>query len=343
MPDDFTRLQDAVNTALEQNLPLRISGDGSKSFLYSGDTTLPILATSDHTGVIEYRPEELVITVRAGTRLSELRKVTAEHGQMWACDPPVFDGRGTIGGAIASGWCGPGRPWYGSIRDSLLGVEMINGYGERLRFGGKVIKNVAGFDVARLLGGSQGTLGVLLSASLKLLPAPEHTRSIATSVSLKESSSLIARYTRKTSTLSGTCFLDGKLYLRFTGVAAAVDRDMKTFESNDEIDPQFWQKLRDHTLPFFSDEKPLWRISLSRGSTYLGEKFDELEDVLVEWNGSLLWCKTQNSIRPTISMTPHSIQSFRNIQQTTSQSSKYAHRLKYAFDPQKIFNPGVVL
>ena len=341
--NDSSPLQDAVNTALEQKQPLRIAGEGSKSFLYSGDKTVPLLATSDHKGVIEYRPEELVITVRAGTKLSELRDITAEHGQMWACDPPLFDGRGTVGGAIASGWCGPGRPWFGTVRDSLLGVEMVNGYGELLKFGGKVIKNVAGFDVARLLGGSQGTLGVLLSASLKLLPAPEYTRSIATSLNSQECTSLISQYTRKTSTLSGTCYFDGKLYLRFTGVAAAVDQDMKAFETNDEIDPQFWHKLRDHTLPFFADDKALWRVSLSRNSLVHGVNTDELEEVLAEWNGSLLWCKTENSMPPNISIKPHVIRSFRNIKHETSQSSKYAHRLKHAFDPQKIFNPGVVL
>lgn len=118
---------------------------------------------------------------------------------------------------------------------------------------------------------------------------------------------------------------------------------MKAFESNDEIDPQFWHKLRDHTLPFFADDKALWRVSLSRNSLAHSENTDELEEVLVEWNGSLLWCKTQNSMPPTISIKPHAIRSFRNIKHETSQSSKYAHRLKHAFDPQEIFNPGVVL
>ena len=343
MSTDSSPLQDAVNTALGQNQQLRITGEGSKSFLYAGDTTVPLLPTSDHKGVIEYRPEELVITIRAGTKLSELLEITAEHGQVWACDPPLFDGRGTVGGAIASGWCGPGRPWFGTVRDSLLGVEMINGYGELLRFGGKVIKNVAGFDVARLLGGSQGTLGVLLSANLKLLPIPENTRSIATCVSSEESTTLISQYARKTSTLSGTCYFDGKLYLRFTGVAAAVDHDMQAFESKEEIDPQFWQKLRDHTLPFFADDKPLWRVSLSRSTWFHNEDTEEIEEFLAEWNGSLLWCKTKNSLRPTISTKPHAIRSFRNIKHETSQSSKYARRLKHAFDPQNIFNPGVVL
>lgn len=343
MPEDTSPFYEAVATAVAQNQPLRIIGEGSKSFLYSGDSSVPLLAMSDHKGVIEYRPEELVITVRAGTRLSEIDDITAEHGQMWACDPPKFDGRGTVGGAIASGWCGPGRPWYGSLRDSLLGVELINGYGEQVRFGGKVIKNVAGFDVSRLLAGSQGTLGVILSASLKLLPLPEHTRSIAMTCSSHDAATLIAQYARQTSTLSGSGYVDGTLYLRFTGVAAAVAHDMRAFASEHEIDSKFWRELRDHMLPFFADDRPLWRMSLARGAWFHGEETDEALDHLVEWNGSLLWCKTKNSMCPTISMHTHSVRSFRNVEHETVQPTKYALRLKHAFDPRKIFNPGVVL
>lgn len=343
MPEDISPLYEAVNTALTQNQPVRIIGVGSKSFLYSGDTTLPLLAVSDHKGVIEYRPEELVITVRAGTLLSEIDEITAEHGQMWACDPPKFDGRGTVGGAIACGWCGPGRPWYGSLRDSLLGVELINGFGELVRFGGKVIKNVAGFDVSRLMAGSQGTLGVILSASLKLLPLPEHTRSIAMTCSSPDAATLIAGYARQTSTLSGSCYVDGTLYLRFTGVAAAVAQDMRAFASEHEIDSKFWRELRDHMLPFFADDKPLWRISLGRGAWYGGEETDHDLDYLVEWNGSLLWGKTQNSVCPTISTHANSVRGFRNVEHEAKQQTKYALRLKHAFDPKQIFNPGVVL
>ena len=343
MHEDASPLIEAVNSALAQKQPVRIIGEGSKSFLYAGDTTVPLLAMSDHKGVVEYRPEELVITVRAGTRLAELKKITAEHRQMWACDPPEFEGRGTVGGAIASGWCGPGRPWYGSMRDSLLGVELINGYGQPLRFGGKVIKNVAGFDISRLLAGSQGTLGVILSASLKLLPKPDRTRSVVIPCSSLESASMLAEYARRPSTLTGSCYFAGTLYLRFTGVAAAVDHDMHDFETNSEIDPKFWRELRDHEYSFFTDDNPLWRISFSRGVWYRSEEQIQGDAHLVEWNGSLLWCKTGKPARPNISMKPCSVRSFRNIKHKPSQSSKYSLRLKHAFDPQKIFNPGVVL
>ncbi|MXZ44951.1 MAG: glycolate oxidase subunit GlcE [Gammaproteobacteria bacterium] len=343
MSEQSSRLYEAVNTALAQKQSVRIIGDGSKSFLYVGDTTAPLLNVSDHKGVIEYRPEELVITVRAGTRLSELKDIVASQGQMWACDPPQFDGRGTVGGAIASGLCGPGRPWFGSLRDSLLGVELINGFGDSLRFGGKVIKNVAGFDVSRLLAGSQGTLGIVLSASLKLLPLPEQTRSIAVSCSSHESASVIAQYTKKTSTLTGTCYFNGTLYLRFSGVAAAVENDMRDFTSSTEIDPKFWQELRDHSTTFFADDVPLWRITLSRGSWYHEEDPDQSTASLAEWNGTLLWYKTENAVRPNLSMTPYSVCSFRNVKHKPVEPSKYSLRIKHAFDPQNIFNPGVVL
>lgn len=343
MSEHSSRLQEAVNTALAQKQTVRIIGEGSKSFLYSGDTTVPLLNVSDHKGVIEYRPEELVITVRAGTRLSELKNILASQGQMWACDPPEFDGRGTVGGAIASGLCGPGRPWFGSLRDSLLGIELINGFGDPLRFGGKVIKNVAGFDVSRLLAGSQGTLGIILSASLKLLPLPEHTRSIALSCSSHESASMIAQYTKNTSTLTGTCYYDGTLYLRFTGVAAAVENDLRDFTTTAEIDPKFWQELRDHSTTFFADDAPLWRITLPRGSWYHEEDPDQSNASMAEWNGTLLWYKTENAVIPNLSTSPHSARSFRNVRHEPAEPSKYSLRLKHAFDPQQIFNPGVVL
>lgn len=341
MNDDTSRLCEAVNEAVAQQQPVRIIGEGSKTFLYSGDTTAPLLITSDHNGVIEYRPEELVVTVRAGTSLSELRDITATQGQMWACDPPEFGGAGTVGGAIASGWCGPGRPWYGSVRDSLLGVELINGYGEPLRFGGKVIKNVAGFDVSRLLAGSRGSLGVILSASLKLLPKPEHTRTAAMSCSLKESFDVIAQYARKTSTLTGTCYFDDTLYLRFAGVRPAVDQNMLEFTSHEEIDPKIWLEIRDQTHSYFVDDQPLWRVSFPRGTRYQEEVPDA--EHLAEWNGSLVWYKTQTRIRPITKIKPYSVQSFRNIEHETPQINKYATRLKHAFDPQRIFNPRVVL
>ena len=343
MPDDLSRLQEAINVAITNQQPMRIAGHGSKSFQYPGDASAPLLATSDHTGVVEYRPEELVVTVRAGTSLAELKHVVSEHGQMWACDPPEFGGRGTVGGAIASGWCGPGRPWHGSLRDSLLGVELLNGFGEQLRFGGKVIKNVAGFDISRLLAGSNGTLGVILSASLKLLPAPESTRSVAVPCTESESAQLVTQYSRKTSSLTGTCFFSDILYLRFAGVAAAVEDDVLSFDSSSEVDPKFWDELRDHVLPFFADERPLWRVSLERGASYQGENATQNTEYLAEWNGSLVWLKTESTNRPTISIAPNIVRDFRNVKYENPISTKYASRLKHSFDPKKIFNPGVVL
>lgn len=343
MPDDHVRLLDAVRVALTQQTPFRIVGSGSKTFLSHADRTASLLSTSDHTGVIEYRPEELVITVRAGTTLAELRRITAEHGQMWACDPPEFGGRGTVGGAIASGWCGPGRPWYGSVRDSLLGIQMINGYGELLRFGGKVMKNVAGFDVSRLLAGSQGTLGVILSASLKLLPEPEVSRTIAIPCTLEESLEVIKQYARKTSGLTGTCFVRDVLYLRFSGFASAVDDEIRTCARYEEVDSQMWHEIRDQTHPFFVHDDPLWRVSYPRGTHY--RDFEHLlgNEYLAEWNGSLVWLTTRSSSHPDFSVVPHSVRGFRNAKYENPTSSKYASRIKHAFDPQKIFNPGVVI
>ena len=184
-------------------------------------------------------------------------------------------------------------------------------------------------------------LGSILSASLKLLPISEITRTVAVSCSSQESAQVVAQYARKTSTLTGTSYFDEILYLRFAGVAAAVEDDMHAFTAHNEIDPKFWHELRDHTLPFFADSKPLWRISFPRGSWYHGEEGDLGVEYLTEWNGSLLWFKTQSSKCPNISRTPSSVRSFRNVRHELPRPSKYALRLKRAFDPQQIFNPGV--
>src|SRR5262249_13986947 len=152
--------------------PLAICGRGSKAFLVN-EVGGRMLAIGDHSGVVDHRHDELVVTARSGTPLVELKRVLAAQQQMLAFDPPTFAGDGSVGGAVAVGLSGPSRPWYGSLRDAVLGVTVINGLGQRLRFGGSVMKNVAGYDVSRLMVGAFGTLGVLLDVSIKVLPMPQ--------------------------------------------------------------------------------------------------------------------------------------------------------------------------
>ena len=327
-----TQLTEAIADAIASETRIAFVGNGSKPLPLSEDAV--VLKTTDHSGILEYRPSELVITVRAGTSLNELKRVTAENGQMLAADPPLFGGRGTIGGAIAFGLSGPGRPWFGSLRDSLLGIEVVNGFAHRLRFGGKVIKNVAGFDISRLFAGSRGMLGLILSTSLKLVPIPESTRSIRLECSDIDSLQVLDDFRRKPSTLSATSWSDGFLSLRFQGASSAVYNDTKNFFDNQEIDNQYWSSLRDHQLSFFQERHPLWRVSLNRGSLF--ENADELP-AISEWDGSQVWVKTESDSPPKLHGLVGNVAAFEPVLKTPVQRSKYEERVRKAFDPHRIF------
>ncbi|MEX5452570.1 glycolate oxidase subunit GlcE, partial [Stutzerimonas stutzeri] len=169
--DASALLLDQVNQALAAKTPLRIQGSGSKAFLGRAAEG-QLLDVREHRGIVSYDPTELVVTARAGTPLAELEATLDEAGQMLPCEPPHFGEGATVGGMIAAGLSGPRRPWSGSVRDFVLGSRVITGQGKHLRFGGEVMKNVAGYDLSRLMAGSFGCLGVLTEISLKVLPKP---------------------------------------------------------------------------------------------------------------------------------------------------------------------------
>ena len=159
-----------IREAGARKTPLRIRAGGSKDF-YGRTLSGEVLDVSSYKGIVAYEPKELVLTVRAGTPLEEVESALAGERQMLPFEPPHFGG-GTIGGAVACGLSGPRRPYAGAVRDFVLGTRIVNGKGEDLSFGGRVIKNVAGYDVSRLMVGSLGTLGVITEISFKVLPAP---------------------------------------------------------------------------------------------------------------------------------------------------------------------------
>lgn len=318
---------------------LAISGHDSKAFRYtpSGDA---VLKTLDHRGIVEYRPDELVISVRAGTPLNELNQVVAEHNQILPPDPPQFDGRGTVGGAVATATTSPSMPWLGGIRDSLLGTQLINGKGEQLKFGGKVIKNVAGYDISRLLAGSLGTLGVVLDATFKLLPKPEATRTVAKQCSAVDAHRLVSRLNRVPGTLSCTCFFEETLSLRFSGSARAVSSEINRIDEVKDVDNvSFWEQLRDHDHPFFFGDEPLWCLLLDRGRFF---ECDQDVNYLSEWNGTRVWLRSQEDLR-RYRMQASLVIPYRNAERPDRNISKYAARLKKAFDPHNTFNPGIVV
>ncbi len=178
----ITAFREQILNAAKNKTPLSIEGGGTKSW-YGNPNSHAKLDTRAYSGILEYKPEELVITACAGTPLKEIEAALKEKNQVLAFEPPHFGESATFGGAIAAGLAGPGRITVGNFRDFVLGARILDGKGQDLSFGGKVMKNVAGYDVSRLLPGSLGTLALLLEASVKVLPKPAATATLRCQIS----------------------------------------------------------------------------------------------------------------------------------------------------------------
>ncbi len=221
--------------------------------------------TGKHRGIVEYDPRELVLTARSGTTLQEIEATLAAASQMLAFEPPHFGDGATLGGTIACGLSGPRRPYSGSARDFVLGCQLLNGRGEILRFGGKVMKNVAGYDISRLMAGAYGTLGILLEVSLKVLPRPAASITVAHECSAAEAIASMSALLGKPYPVDGTCY-DGELcYVRISGRAQAV-REARNKIPGDVVQnaEAFWHALREHQLPFFQHPSHSGKAALYR-------------------------------------------------------------------------------
>ena len=316
---------------------IAVVGHGSKPRRIVGDRLNDVeeLSTRDHRGILEYRPEELVITARSGTPLAELGGAVAAAGQLLPFDPPRFGGEGTLGGAIASGLSGPARPWRGSIHDAVLGVELINGLGERLRFGGSVMKNVAGYDVSRLVVGSMGSLGVVLSASVRVLPAPAAEQTVCRRCSAAEAGGYVRRWAARPLPITGTCHVDGVLSIRLSGGAGAIEEAKAEIGFDAAGDAGIWEAVRDRSHPFFGTSDVITRLSLPRGA-----RFDD-DAALIEWGGGQAWIAGEPRTVPAGAYA-ETLRRERGVW-TTSQAAvdgataKYLERVRRAFDPDGVF------
>lgn len=339
--DDSERLLAAVATAVANDKPLAIYGRGSKTFL--GPSTIgDMLAVGDHCGVVDYRHDELVLTARSGTPLIELRRILASRQQMMAFDPPTFVGDGSLGGAVATGLSGPGRPWYGAVRDAVLGVTLINGRAERLKFGGQVMKNVAGYDVSRLMAGAFGTLGVLLDVSIKVLPRPQYESTRVFAIDRDAAHTNVMAWARTPLPLSATCHVDGVLHVRLSGTEKGVRAAAATIGGEELAHAaEFWDSLRDQTHRFFAGGR-CYRVALPPAARY-----PVLEGAwLTEWGGAQRWLRS-DATRETVDLAARRLGGYATEfrEPSTPQpldkgALKYYRRLKDAFDPKAIFNRG---
>ncbi|GAB2802372.1 glycolate oxidase subunit GlcE [Halomonas shantousis] len=341
--DDSAALCEQVRQASAEGTPLKIVGGDTKAF-YGRPVEGRPLSTVGHTGIVHYDPVELVISVRTGTPLHEFEAALAAEGQQLGCEPPHFGDAATVGGMIATGLSGPRRPWAGSVRDFVLGTRVINHEGKQLRFGGEVMKNVAGYDLSRLMAGAQGTLGVLTEVSLKVLPKPAARHSLALQMPLDEALAKLAEWGRQPLPMTAAAYHDGTLRLRLEGgnssVAATAER-----LGGDTLDDRFWTELREHRLAFFSeDTRPLWRLSLPMNTPAL--TLDG--DWLLDWGGAQRWLKSADSadtIREAAARagghatccTPGAAEPFTPLSPVLA---KYHRNLKASLDPKGIFNPG---
>lgn len=366
--DRTKELQDRVRAALEDKTRLNIIGGDSKHFYgnnhivsASKNNKVEVLETRIHQGIISYEPSELVITARAGTPLKEIEALLTKNNQMLPFEPPHFSEHATFGGAIATGLSGSRRPFAGSVRDFVLGTKIIDGKGEVMSFGGQVMKNVAGYDVSRLMVGALGTLGLLLEISIKVLPRPHTEVTQCAGMSKQEAINTMRKLNQTSLPISALAYENEKLYMRLSGASSAVTSAQKKIGGEILIHADnFWQQLNEQTLPFFENKSPLWRLSVP----YVAN-IDLNEKSLIDWAGALYWIHSdkdaeeiqQHAIQQGGSATlfrthrdrehpvrEHQVKTPNDTQERFTpleDKIKQLHiNLKMRFDPYSIFNYG---
>ncbi len=347
--DISSELQQQVTEALDKDTKLAISAGHSKDF-YGRQISGENISLASHSGIVEYDFRELVVTARAGTTLKELKQVLADNGQMLPFEPPSFADTATLGGTLACGFSGPRRPYLGSARDFLLGTKIINGKAEQLTFGGQVMKNVAGYDLSRLMVGAMGTLGILLQASLKVLPKPECDMTMVQEKTVAEAIEFMNQLAGQNIPLSASAYFNGQLFLRFSSFESAVKQSMeKVGGALFENDESFWRQLTEHQLDFFQTDKTLWRLSVPPATPVLNLD----GDFFYEWGGAQRWFINHdsqadaNTIHETVALAGGHASQFRygNRQADVFQSlpeglMKVHQNLKASMDPKGLFNPG---
>jgi len=339
------QFRERIRAAAADHSPLRIRGGGSKDWYGQALNGEPF-DTHVYHGIIDYEPTELVITARCGTSLIEIESALAQHGQMLAFEPPRFGIGSTIGGVVASAMSGPRRASAGAVRDFVLGAVLMDGQGEVLRFGGQVMKNVAGYDVSRMLAGSLGTLGLITEVSLKVLPLPLREAGLRLDMSEIDALRNLNLWAGQPLPISASCWHRGVLSLRLSGADAAVRAALLKLGGEQFDGGALWDSLRDQTHAYF-DGGDLWRLSLPPAASALILKGEQL----IEWGGAQRWLKSDAAnaagIRSSVAAAGGHATLYRGADKSVGVFHPLApalvkihERMKQAFDPAGIFNPG---
>ncbi|WP_370661645.1 glycolate oxidase subunit GlcE [Massilia aquatica] len=343
------RFRSQVLAAASDGRQLRIRGGGSKDW-YGQATEGDILDTRAHSGIVDYEPTELVITARCGTPLAEIEAALAERNQMLAFEPPHFGEGATIGGVVASGLSGPRRASSGALRDFVLGAVLMDGKGEVLTFGGQVMKNVAGYDVSRLLAGSMGTLGLMLQHSIKVLPRALCDTTLRFAMDEIDALKRLNEWAGLPLPISASCWHAGVLTVRLSGAQAAVIAAARTLGGEPvEEGALFWAALREQRHAYFDGAGSLWRLSVPSTTGAIILRGAQL----IEWGGAQRWLKVdadatmaQNIRRAVTAVGGHATlfrggdKSVGVFQPLAPGVARIHQRLKAAFDPSQVFNPG---
>jgi glycolate oxidase FAD binding subunit len=392
MQAELHRITQQIRSASAAHTPLRIRGGGSKDF-YGQSLSGQVLDMAALQGIVSYEPSELVVTVKAGTPLAELEATLAEQGQCLPFEPPRYNATGTafapagaeaqpysgnaaavpagtVGGMVAAGLSGPARASVGGVRDYVLGVQMLNGKAEHLTFGGTVMKNVAGYDVSRLIAGSWGMLGVITEVSLKVLPVAPAEATLCFAMPQAEALKQLNHWGGEPLPLNASAWVHSAenfanqptLFVRLRGAVAAVEAACKKLLAQcpgtrlDNAKGQAdWAMCRDMQLPFFTQpphaDACLWRLATAQTAPALDLPYP----TLVEWHGAQrwLWAPLQDGARiraaaqqagggATLFIAAPAI-----LQRATGRFDalkppldKIHRQLKAEFDPAGIFNPG---
>lgn len=354
MDTELLRLREQVLTARRDRTPLRLRGAGTKDF-YGERGADPcgagaLLDLRAFHGIVDYEPSELVITARCGTPLSQIEAALAERGQFLGFEPPAFGADPTLGGVVACGLSGPGRMSAGAVRDFVLGTRLLAGDGELLRFGGSVMKNVAGFDVSRLLCGSLGIFGIITEISIKVLPRPRAEETVRLELCAEAAVQAFNRWGSQPLPITAAAWHEGAAWVRLSGAAPAVQAAHARI-GGERIEPagaqRWWSSLRHCTHPLFSNDS-IWRLSVPQTTGPLelgGEK-------LIDWGGALRWYageQGERDVRQIAQRAGGTAMKWRGaapagrFHPLAPAVAEIHRRLKRAFDPEGIFNPGRLL
>jgi glycolate oxidase FAD binding subunit len=348
MSTDLTsELQQQLTAANEAGHPLSIHGSGSHGFMLPDYVEAQRLDLSAHRGIIDYQPTELTLKARAGTPLDEIRAALNEQNQSLPTDFPQFSPAATLGGALAIGHSGSGRPFRGAIRDHILGATLLNHRAEVIVCGGQVMKNVAGYDVSRLIAGSRGSLGPILDITVKVLPKPEAHATLVFEFDEDRAIRRMNHWAGKPLPISAAVFHDGRLMLRLQGTESGVNSAIEEHggETLDD-DEAWWRDIQQQDHPFFNDQQPLWRIVVPSSTPTL--ELEGEHQSLIDWCGGLRWVHSDEITQADfihVSNMGGYIEAFRGATPTdpaslmTPLQRKMHGRVKQAFDPDGRFNP----